>query len=226
MLSYKNWKTLNESYGPAITLGIKTPNVVGGVMGSHLEPELDEAKKCKDCKKMLGNEPLLGKIKMKMKPKLGAKPELGEKPEDDEIDLKDKIDDDEPVDDDEIDEPTDDDEIDDEVPDEEPGDEEEIDIKKPSLDKIAIKTSSKKSTKKASKKASKKMTAEESQWWNSVHSMLNVNDIDKKYWDGYREDVLFNPIDPNAELAQEPTDPANPQPGTVGYAPQTRIGGF
>jgi hypothetical protein len=52
MITYKEWKSLNESFGGAIPIGVGTPSVVGGIMGSKLG--LDEAKKGK--KKMFGDE--------------------------------------------------------------------------------------------------------------------------------------------------------------------------
>lgn len=52
MITYKEWKSLNESFGGAIPIGVGTPSVVGSIMGSKLG--LYEAKKGK--KKMFGDE--------------------------------------------------------------------------------------------------------------------------------------------------------------------------
>lgn len=52
MITYKKWRTLNESFGGAIPIGLGQHSVVGGVVGAH---ELDEAAK-KAKKKMFGDD--------------------------------------------------------------------------------------------------------------------------------------------------------------------------
>jgi hypothetical protein len=212
MLSYKEYKQLNESLYGAINLGIKTPSALAGVVGAtgaseeiseiESQPTLDEAKKaCKCGKKMCA--------KCKMMKKGMEDEELEDEEESEDEDSKEKESDEESEDEES------EEESEDEESEEEDDDEEE--------EKEMMKKGSKKCMKKKSKKEwneiladfdsllegrttevisqvknnleeikklleSKEMTEEEKAWWTSVNSQL-----------------------------------ANPQPGQYGYSPVGKI---
>jgi hypothetical protein len=212
MLSYKQWKNLNESLGGAIPLGVSTPQNLGAV-GSNLnlrqlEIELDEAKK---------------KMIMKAKKKMA-----GSCPSDDDDDDDDNGDDSEmdmkmdikgKGDDSDMD--MDDDNGDD---DESGGD-----------DAIMMKKCMKKKSKKCMKKNMKKEhtvkeynpNETEDEFFASLQSQLSGGLPSDKNWDGLsvqQEDALYNAQDPNTGLADmNPQVSDNPQPGEAGYAPDTRV---
>jgi len=194
MLSYKEYKNLNESVlGAPLTLGLGKPQVVGtvgAVGGTEAEEEsLEEAKK-KMKKKMLGEVP--------------PEEELG----DDEV--NDKEVDDESGDGEIEDKEVDDNEIDDESDADEPGDEEESEDDVPDMfckkckskmKKGACKKCGFKMKKKMKKKMKNEMTEEEIAWWSSVHSMMDTEKYLARSWDGF-----------------------TPGPGEPGFAPQQKVG--
>lgn len=213
MLSFEKWKLMNESLGGAFTLGVKSPDTIG-VVGSNTEEiieneplsferELEEAKKCLK-KKMDGDVP---------NPEDGGNvpPPPPKKPEDDdaeaEADADEKGDHSEPDGDEDADgkEPQDsgddgdgDDDADDKVD------------EKPTLFQ--------------KKKQKKGMKKEDVDRWNSLQSQLMRGLPGQKYWDGLSEDAVYPPADPNTGLGDmQPETPTNPQPGEVGYAPDSRV---
>jgi hypothetical protein len=161
MLSYKNYKLLNESLGQTIPLGVRsTPTI--GIIGAHdIESTLEEARK--KCKKMDGEEgePVEDE----------PKPE----PEDEKGDVEDKIDkklgkkDDEP-----------------EESDEEPKDKEE----KPSEDEPREPEDKPTLFQKKQKAKQKKMTKEEvdAEFFQSLSRQLGASTISQKFWDGISEE--------------------------------------
>ncbi|RDJ35515.1 MAG: hypothetical protein DWQ19_11910 [Crenarchaeota archaeon] len=209
MLSYKQWKTLNESFDT--NLGLGQPQSLG--VRSENGPTLDEFLTLLDEKK---------KMKKKM---LGEKPDVEIDVEDDEtgdgemvepssVKDKKKIDVDVDVND-EVEDDMDDDDMDDMEDTEDMDDEQLMMMKKKSKKKM------KKCSSKKMKKKMKKENVEVDPWLQSVTNMLKYND--GKSWDGLasqNEDALIPASDPNAEFAQEPG------PGEVGYAPQGKVGDF
>jgi hypothetical protein len=209
MRTYKSWKQLNENFGGPIPIGLGRPSVVGGVMGSQeASMELDEAKKKKK-KKMLGDE-------MPRKPLEGPEDELERKPGDEEEEeLLDRKHGDEEEEEEEEKELGDEEELE-----RKPGDE-ELSDELPAKKDLMM---SKKKCNKSAKKSKKKMTKEEQDWYDSVTHQIN-SDPNRKYWDGFKqleEDALIPPADPNAAV----TEPHEPRPGEVGYAPVPRLGGW
>lgn len=207
MLSYKQYKLLEESFAGNITLGLgRQPSVGGGPINnlgftSIKADELAETKRCSGKKKMDadadmdddGDEEVSDELDIKKKP-------MG-KPADD----VDDSDDDSEGDDDG-------DEDDDDDGDEDMDNGEETDKMRPTATPFM-----KKNMKKNMKK---KMTKEEIEWVLSLKKMMEFNP-NSKHWDGISkmtEDSLLPPSNPNAGLDSN----AEPQPGEVGYAP----GGF
>lgn len=211
MLTYKQWRTLNENVGSALPLGVSSPQAIG-VMGSNSarwEMELEEAKK---------------KMKKKM---------LGDAPDDEEDVDADTGPDGEVVSKDDAapkDEPTDDAdaEADAEGDHEEPegdeveaggGDEEEDDEEAPPP--MLQKKKMKKCGGKKCNKTMKKEDVEEDDFMASLNRQLHF-DPAQKWWDGFSaefsEDALYQPADPNSSFYDDAA------PGAVGYAPDTRIG--
>ena len=213
MLSYKQWKLLNESLGGAIPLGVSQPQTIGAV-GSNLslyelDQELQEAKK---------------KMVMKAKKKMG-----GECPSDDDDDDDDDKDMDMDIkgkdvgsDDDSgnggPDMGSEDDDMDSDE-DDDGGD-------------MMMKRCSKKKAKKCSKKQMKKEHSmkeynpneTEEEFFASLQSQLSGGVPTNKNWDGLSEDALYAMSDPNQGLADmNPQISGNPQAGEVGYAPDTRV---
>lgn len=237
MLSYKQWKMVNEStfaLGLAVqpTVGIQAPHELG----------FDEAKK-------------MSKKKSKKKMHFG-----GDEDEDisgdgemvDPSSAKDSPDVDVDVDDEggeefggcggdkcgkmskkkskkkmwsdeddegEVEAPEEEEEDDDEEFEDEGGDEEKVVAKKkPPVSDEEVPLFSKKK----SKKKMKREGTEEEQWWASVKSMVTSNP-NQKFGDGwteYQEDALFSPVD-QSNLTQAVREP---QPGEVGFAPQQKLG--
>lgn len=224
--SYKQWKMVNESFGALgpINLGFGRPQSIG-ITGSQFEidnpegEELEEAKSgSKKSKKMDADIEITDEDpKNRLVKKLGnAKKDIekvDDEVEDDELDDSDDDDDDE---DEELDDSDDDG---DDIPDDEEDKDPDI-TKRPML----MKKKMKKGMKKAMKKSMKK---EDRDWWNSVHNMV-LSEPESKSWDGFsriKEDALLPPVDSNKGLGDaEPEMNANPGPGEVGYAPQTRFG--
>ena len=200
--TFQDWKTLHESLGGAIPLGIKTPaslGVVGSVTTSLITSNgLEEALEELDLMSIERLEEACKKAKSKKKMLV----DLG-KPEDKEIDVDPKKHDDDEEDDEkgDHDEPDEDDEIDDD--DDELADKPELGLKKPGLG--LTKPELLLAKKKAVKKAIKKMAAEaasEDDWWGSVKTQMTGDTTQR--WDGVAE----------------------PAAGEPGFAPQTRIGWF
>jgi hypothetical protein len=80
---------------------------------------------------------------------------------------------------------------------------------------------SKKKSKKASKKKMQKEATEDEKWWNSVRSMTGSSP-DTKYNDGwteYQSKDLFTPVD-----TENLTQAVRPEPGSVGYPVQNKLG--
>lgn len=237
LLSYKQYKLLNETLGSPITLGLARPNNLG-LIGNNLTPEelekirLEESKRKK--KKMDDGEEV----------EIDAETGDGEVVDDEAAPPKDKpkgsdeggcdcdkftckkckkmkneakknmCGDDEDVEDVDVD----DEDIDEDIDDDDEDDDEDVeDIEGGELGMM------KKKMKKAMKKNAKKgMKKEESEWWNSVYSMLSANPS-PKFSDGFTtvsEEYLLPPQDdPNQGL-----DANQPKPGELGFAPVGRIG--
>jgi hypothetical protein len=197
VLTFKEWKTLNENFGGAIPIGLGQPSAVVGVVGAQFgdEAQLEEAKKGK--KKMFGDE---------------------EPEKDDDEDKEVKI---------VVKGKKDDDKDDDEDKGEEKGEdkgEEKVD-KEPDGDKDDKPAflMSKKKCKGCNCKSDKKMAKENKEWYGSVINQLN-SDPNAKFWDGFstiEEDALLAPADQNAGLVD-----GEPAPGSVGSAPVQRVGGW
>lgn len=241
MLSYKNWRMINEAILPNFSLGLATPTNLG-ISGSNLE----EAK----AKKMAADETGDGEMvdpasekdvpecsrcgkyakkKMKKAKKMWSDEDDAEEAPEEEVEETPEGDEEEVP---EEDVPEEDVDSEEEVPEEdaeateEPVEDEEVPMY----------------SKKKSKKSKKKMKAEETEaqevqseeemaWWNSVHSMTEAP-LNQKYYDGYTEyqpsesaDGLFTPINQDElgiSIRQEPGTAG--EAGQVGFAPQGRMG--
>ena len=218
MLSFKDWTLVKESFN--VSLGIATPQSLGVISPSF--EELLEAKKKSMKKKMFGDEE--------------------EVPEDDGEELGDEVDADESGDGEVVkpkslkDDPDAEDMGGDEDEDkDEDMDDEEEDGANPLLMKMKkMKGKMKKKMsceKKKDDKPMKKKMAEEVQeiesndWLNSVSNM--IKQTDGKNWDGIstNEDALLPRINPlTGEVMTDADVDAEPGPGEIGYAPQTRFG--
>ena len=231
MLSYKNWKEINESLmgmGP-ITLGLSNPQNIA-VVGSNtagLEEEIEgELESTEDWlaeakKKMKILKKKINKAKKKMNGDMEDEVPSDDGDGDDE-DMGDDDGDDEDVDDDDDSDSGDDDgdsDSDDNGDDEDMGDGNGggMFMKKGGKKKMGH-GYMKKGGKKKSGSYSKKKMKKEAHWWAS--------DPDPKNWDGISaldEDSLVPPTDPNADFDQQQEEP---QPGDVGFAPDGRVGGI
>lgn len=202
--SYKQWQMLNETFGAvgSFTLGLSNPQSLG-IVGSQGLMDLEEAKKQAKKKKMDADIEMDDEISdeddddMEIE-KIGIKGKKLVGPEEEEEE--------------------------EEEDGEEEEEEEEIDTditKRP----IFMKKKCKKAMKKAMKKGMKK---EDQEWWNSINNMLLANPDTDKCWDGFsriKEDALLPPVDSNQGLADmNPQIYGTPQPGEVGFAPQTKFG--
>ena len=181
MISYKNYKLLNEALGQSFTLGVRSIPAVG-IVGSNfadIEQTLEEAKKkcaSKKCSKMNGDEEPEAEeapdVEDKVDKKLGKKddePEENEEPEGDEPEEKDEPEDKgEPE---KKDEPEDKGES--EEKDEPEGDEPE---EKPTLFQ-----------KKQKAKQKKNMKKEDVEFFQSLAKQLGTSTISQKFWDGISE---------------------------------------
>ena len=169
MISYKNYKLLNEALGQSFTLGVRSIPAVG-IVGSNfadIEQTLEEAKKkcaSKKCSKMNGDEEPEAEeapdVEDKVDKKLGKKddePEEKEEPEGDEPEEKD-----EPEDKGESEEK-----------DEPEGDEPK---EKPTLFQ-----------KKQKAKQKKNMKKEDVEFFQSLAKQLGTSTISQKFWDGISE---------------------------------------
>lgn len=235
MLSFKDWKSLNESYD--VSMGLTTPASVGvvapGYGGLSFEELLEAAKK-KMKKKMMDDE--------------------GNDDEDEDADVEDE--DDAETGDGEVVEPSaikdkekpedDDDEESDDEDDEESDDEKEPEGKNPFLSNMKKKMNKMKkkmkekmsSDKKSCDKMKKKMTAENSEtietiepsndpWLQSFKKMIaNVDTRNDGITDYTNEDAIMPYIDINTGLTGERPDtlPIAEVPGQIGYAPQGKVG--
>jgi outer membrane biosynthesis protein TonB len=208
MLSYKNWKSYkypseqkcNESVGATFVLGVKQPQNIGTVGSTGASEDLtdfdialEEAKK---------------KLKKKMDGEMGPEPEPKEPVEKEPVEK-------EPVEK----------EPEDKEPSEEPEDKEKVE-KKPPEDASPEEggdDGEETPTLFQKKKQKSKMKKEDVEFWTSLQKMLHGGLPGEKFKDGtngFTEDALLAPIDPNKGVIEDP------QPGEVGYAPQTRIGEF
>jgi len=234
MLSYKNWKSLNESYDHSLGLAVPQSLGISSNTGSTLEELLAERKKMK--KKMLGNTDMGNEDDDEtgdgeMVEPTSLKDKLKDRGDDDMDGDDDDMDDDDG--DDHGDEHGDDDE--DAHDDNEGGDEEDgLDKANPLLSKIQMmkKKMKNKMKKKCSTGMKKKMKAEEvevhsneqNDFIQSISKMMSGGD-GQTNWDGLgvrNEDQLLPYIDPNTGYAMN----KEPGPGEVGYAPQGKVGDF
>lgn len=207
MLSYKQWKLVNESLG-SVTLGLAMPQNLGAI-----DFGFSEAKKSKK--------------KMEDEPEVEVEDETGDgevvepssekdEAEDDECGCntamskkkskksKKKMSSDE-VPEDGVEVPEEDAEEEEEVPEE--GDEEELDVDADGEDEEIVEPdpsvepaySKKKSAKKSKKKMTSEMTEEEQAWWNSVNGMLSTDNLNQKFDDGFSqfetENIFGTPVD-------------------------------
>ena len=201
--TFQQWTTLHETFGGAIPLGVTQSHTIGLVNDANMD-SLDESLEGLDLESLTRLEEACKKAKKKkMLADLGKKPELEIKPELEEPE-------DEEDDDDEHEE--------DESPEEEEEEHEEDDDEEDKGGKPLPSFLKKKekpepeimmSKKKAKKQSKKHMTAEDTNWWNSLKGQASLKNDDEGNWDG------FTPI-PDGE----------PAPGEPGFAPQTRVGWF
>jgi hypothetical protein len=242
MLSYKQWKTLNESVLPSFTLGVSGPQNIGLQLqsgfdleeGKHAkkkkEPkveveveEKEDSKKDKKCGKMCG------KMCSKCSKMLSDEEDYEDEDKDHDEEECGKEDHEEEDHDEDHEEEHDEEDHDEEDHDEEDHDEED---KK----NVNMKMSKKKMLKGDQhkidanrdgritaddfkilrKKKKKNEQAELDAWWNSVNNMAGPMPGTKF------DDGLFQPID-QENLTQAVRE--EPAPGEVGYAPAARIGG-
>jgi hypothetical protein len=240
MLSYQQWRTLNESFGGA--LGVSTPGNLGLVSSFGERYDLDEKKSEKKSKKKMHSEDETGD---------GEMVDAASEKDEPEVDMEDggcgegefcgkmskknmkksakKMWSDE---DDAAEAPAAG-EKGKKVPADLEGEEEDVDMdddmggcgeEGEEVATFSGKKSCKNSSKKSEKKSEKKMKAEsteEQDWWNSIKSMVNSNP-NQKYGDGwseYHEDALFAPAEPETTAQKEPG------PGEVGFAPQQKLAG-
>lgn len=204
MLSYKNWKTLEENYD--FSLGMAIPSTVGSF------EELLEAKK-KMKKKMLGDEEIEADVE---EPEEEEDAETGDGEVVEPTAPKDKV----PVDDEEeAPEEEDDEEV--------PSDEDPLLVSmKKKMKKMKSKMKKKMSadTKKENIAASSTVAEINSDdaWLKSVRSMLGSYDPRNDGLTDYtNEDALLPVIDINTGLVVKSNEPG---PGEVGFAPQSRFG--
>lgn len=197
MLSYKEWKTLNESYN--VSLGISTPKSLGAFGASFAD--LLETKKKK--KKMMGD------VVPEEEPKV---------PEDDDEEEPD-MDDDEETGDGEMVEPSSKKDV--PKPDDDMDDDDEEEGEKTSDPLMAgMKKKMKKKMGSDCCKPMKKKMSEDAFFSQSLRNMFSQGGT--KFSDGISvsEDALLPLIDPITGYHIQ----ADPLPGEVGYAPQTRFG--
>lgn len=246
MLSYKQWRMLNESVFPSFTLGVTSPNNLGVVGGNGVG--LEEAKGKKMGKKMHGDEGEDGELVDAIAPKDDPDVDVDDEEHDggcrfcgknqkksakkqakhmkksakkmwsDEDDAGgDFEEEDEDVESAEEETGKD---LDGDNEEGEPEDHAEK-VAQPLFQKKQGKKQAKKQTKKM-KKESTDMSDEEQDWWNSVHSMIGAPQTKfSDGWSEYHEDALIPPSDPNAQVAKS----EEPGPGEIGFAPQQRVGG-
>ncbi len=224
MLSYKKWKTLNESFDCA--LGISQPQSLG--ISSNAGPTLDEFLSLLNEKKKMKKKMMLDKPGG-----MDDEDETGDGEMVEPSSLKDKKVVKNGCDDDDMDDDDDDEEMDD------MGDGEIDDnmASRSTSDKLMMmKKKMKGKMKKKMCSGKKKMKKEEidpeeiaepdpvvDPWLQSVADMMK-GDNSTKNWDGIsskNEDALIPASDPNKDLVDQDSDP---QPGEVGWAPQCRVG--
>ena len=212
MLSYKTWRSINESSINETTLpvGLKTPQSVGVFGGYATFDELLEAKK-----------------KMKKKMDFGGDVPMDDDDEEEDMDVDgaetgdgEVVDAKAPKDEPDVD--VSDDEVDDDMGDE--GDEDDEDDEEMDDEKISLKPSMmKKPPMMMKKKSSKKMKKENADFWNSLNNMMELptmKNFDGIAYGNVSEDALLPPLDPFTGHVLDST----PAPGEVGFAPDTRIG--
>jgi uncharacterized protein YggL (DUF469 family) len=215
VLTFKEWQTLNESFG-AYSLGLGQPNSVIGVFGAQLEEaKAKEKAKAKGKKKMLGDEEVIDAEEdddVEEEPEEIDDKEVVKK--DIKKDVKDSDDEEETEEEDEEETEEDDDKKD--IATVEPKNDVEKDGSPKTSPEILM---SKKKCKKCNK-SDKKMSKENQEWYDNVMSQLNA-DPNKKFWDGIskiQEDSVIPPEDQNSKLIE-----TEPKPGEVGYAPIPRL---
>lgn len=231
LLSYKQYKILNETLGSPITLGMAKPTNLG-MIGNRLTPEelaaieLEEGKKKK--KKMDDGEAVeidadTGDGEVVDDKKAPPKDKPCDCGSDDcpdcggDSDIKEegcgkkhskkKMSDCGGGDDEEIDisDDSEDVDIDDDDDDDDSEDVEDLEGGELAMMKKKMKKGMKKNAKKG-------MQKEEAEWWTSVHNMLDG-------FSSVTEESLLAPYDPNEGLTS-----SEPGPGEVGYAPSGRVG--
>ncbi len=229
MLSYRNWKLINESALPSFALGIKTPQSMTNFQSPFKETKkrmlLDDPEAKDDMLDVPTDEDDMGDD-------MDRRYRGDEEEEDyDDFEDMDEIEDDEDLDD----EMDDDEDLDDEMGDDEDldlddiGDEEEMgddeDLDDFGMDNMSMKgiedMNREDSLDRSSMRRKRPMMDEKpSRMFMKKESRDDFIDSLKKQMSGLREDALIPLEDPNMGLA----DKSDPKPGEVGYAPQGKIG--
>ncbi len=252
MLSYKEWRDLNENIGGSITIGLGQQKKVGEIMSRWDEMGLMKPMmKPMRAKKMFGDDGDAGAgmggppMPMMKKKKPMPRPDMDDTGDEDNLDHdeddidhdEDDLDHDENDLDNDEDQDTDDDQ--DQDDDTDMGGEDNDDIsgdvpqdmpppkKKGLMDKTkSLVDGAKMMHKGASKmkKSMKEMTREE-EILASIRSQAGSSKFVRDE-DGdfiaVKEDAIIPPSDPNADITTE----QEPGPGELGYSPVTRIGSF
>ena len=237
MLSYKQWKSLNESVLPSFTLGVSGPQNIGLQLqnGFDLEEGRHAKKKKKDSEEpeveveVKEKEEKSKKDDKKCGMKCGKKCPKCSKMFSDEEDYEDEEEDKDEDEGEEEDKDEDKGEEDEGEEDEGEDEDEESSMKMKMSKKKMLKGSQHKLdvdgdgkiTKKdfeilRKKKKIKEQAENMDNWWNSVNNMIGPLP-GTKFNDG-----LFTPVD-TENLAQAVRE--EPGPGEVGYAPSARLGG-
>jgi hypothetical protein len=220
MISYKNWKSLNESFG-FTTLGLAQPQNLGLTSNLPTEEELLSEMK----KKMAA---IKKKMKKKMDGDMGIAPDEDEgdgemvapaakKDENPDADKEAAVDSEDGGDDSEVvvkGKKVVDPSGDDETPDDAGGDEDKGDDTGMAKELFMMKKKMKKDGKKDSKDKKddkKEIKKEDADWINSVQNMLGVPQTSN--WDG------FSPVGEVSVAVRE-----EPAAGEVGFAPQGKVG--
>lgn len=230
MLSFKDWKSLNESYD--VSMGLTTPASVGVVAPGYGGLSFEE---------------LLEAAKKKMKKKMMDDEGMDDEEDDDDAETGDgEVVEPSAVKDKEM--PEDEEEDSEEEPEEDEDDEEEdseepeeknpfLSNMKKKMKKMKKKMKEKMSSdKKSCDKMKKKMTAENSietietsndPWLQSFKKMIaNVDTRNDGITDYTNEDAIMPYIDINTGLTGERPEvlPTAEVPGQIGFAPQGKVG--
>ena len=223
MISYKEWKQINENLGYSFPIGTGTTQKIGELqnrwneMGMMPTPKLGDDMGGDD---MGGDDMGMGMMpKKKKKPLAPMGDELGSGEGDvepgDTADLDDMGDEDM---DDELDSDDEGDDMGDEdMGDEEGGEEEGMDEP---MDKPMGKPMMKKKPPMSAMMMKKKMKKEDREFFNNLKKQAGGTyfQLDEEgKWVPVTEDAVIAPTDPNKDIAE-------PQAGEVGFAPTGRLG--